>query len=85
MFICMHVCMYVTLRYVTVETVKERISKLRSTMNGFEYDEVIKPLSISFKNINMTLKSNGNHVDSNSGVVLLLMILIMKMIVIVTS
>ena len=51
-----------------VEKVKERISKLQSTMKGFEYDEVMKPLSISFKNMYMTLKSNGNHVDCNGGV-----------------
>jgi hypothetical protein len=54
-------------------------------MKGFEYDEVIKPLSISFKNMYMTLKSNGNRVDYNSGVVLQLMILIMIMILVVTS
>ena len=55
---------------IKVEKVKERISKLQSTMKGFEYDEVIHPLSISFKNMYMTLKSNGNRVDYNSGVLL---------------
>jgi len=38
-------------------------------MKGFEYDEVIKPLSISFKNMYMTLKSNGNDVDCKGGIV----------------
>ena len=55
---------------IKVEKVKERISKLQSTMKGFEYDEVINPLSISFKNMYMALKSNGNRVDYKSGVVL---------------
>jgi hypothetical protein len=48
-----------------VEKVKERISKLQSTMESFEYDEVINPLSISFKNMYMILKSNGNRIDYN--------------------
>ena len=47
---------------IKVEKVKEHMSKLQSTMKSFEYDEVTKPLSISFKNMYMTLKSNGNRV-----------------------
>lgn len=44
-----------------VEKNKEHISKLQATMNDFEYDEVIEPLSISFKNMYMKLKSNGKN------------------------
>jgi ABC-type multidrug transport system fused ATPase/permease subunit len=42
-----------------VEEVKENMNKLQSSMKQFEYDEVLLPLSISFKNMYMKLKSTG--------------------------
>ena len=42
-----------------VEEVKENMNKLQSSMKQFEYDEVLQPLSISFKNMYMKLKSTG--------------------------
>ena len=42
-----------------VEEVKKNMNKLQASMKQFEYDEVLQPLAISFKNMYMRLKSNG--------------------------